>query len=112
MGGMAMPPETMEVSLAESESFITDQLRRRRRRQAAEEIILGGGEDGSGGSGTGSGLGSGIILGESGSGIDGMDPAKMDEEELNTTDSKSGLLKKDDVLPVSTTSTKSFPFHF
>lgn len=103
MGGMAMPPETMETELAESELLVPDQQKRRRRQAAAaEEMILPAAGDEGSGSGTGSGLGSGFILGESGSGIDGMDPAKMEEEELNTTDSKSGLLKKEDVLPVST----------
>jgi hypothetical protein len=79
-----------------------------RRHQAEAEELLIPGDDGSGmSSGIGSsGLGSGMILGESGSGLDGIDPSKMEsEEELSTTD-KTGLLQSENVLPESTISTK------
>lgn len=71
----------------------------RTRRQAAEELFVSG--EGSG-MGLGSGLGSGVILGESGSGIDGVDPSKMEaEEEMNAVDAKIGLLQAENVLPVT-----------
>ena len=92
---MTAPPEEMEGS-GDLDSFI-----RTRRQASAEELILPG--EGSGmGSGVGSGLGSGIILSESGSGIDGVDPAKMEaEEELSVVDTKNGLLQAENVLPVT-----------
>lgn len=70
-----------------------------RRQAVAEELLLS--SEGSG-SGVGSGLGSGIILSESGSGIDGIDPAKMEAEEgMSVVESKSGLLQAENILPVT-----------
>jgi hypothetical protein len=49
----------------------------------------------------GSGLGSGIILGESGSGIDGMDSSELEvEEEMSVIETKNGHLQSENFLPV------------
>lgn len=94
---MTAPPAVKEGSGSlDSETFSA-----RRRRQIAEELILSGEGSGSG-SGLGSGLGSGIILSESGSGIDGVDPTKLEsEEEMNIIETKNGLLQAENVLPVT-----------
>lgn len=94
---MTAPPAVMEGSGDPGE------LVRTRRQASAEELIL---PEGSGmSSGQGSGLGSGIILGESGSGIDGMDPSKMEvEEEMSVVDTKNTLLQAENVLPVTSKS--------
>ena len=103
MGGMVQPPIMME-----EESTLPDLTAEgnRRKRQAAEELLIAGDEGSGMGSGLGSsGLGSGIMLSESGSGIDAMDPAKIEgEEEMNVTDTKTGLLQAENVIPVSTSS--------
>lgn len=92
---MTQPPAVMEGSGE------PDDLVRTRRQAPAEELLLS--SEGSGmGSGLGSGLGSGIILSESGSGIDGMDPSKMEvDEEMSVVDTKNGLLQAENVLPVT-----------
>lgn len=88
----------------------SEEIGKRLRRQAAAEELLVPTES-SGMGGVGSGLGSGMILGESGSGLDGMDPSKMEaEEEMNVTESKSDLLQAENALPVSTSS-KLNQFH-
>ena len=82
-----------------------EEIGKRLRRQAAAEELLVPSEGSSMGSGVGSGLGSGMILGESGSGLDGMDPSKMEaEEEISVTESKTDLLQAENALPVSTSS--------
>ena len=100
MGGMVQPPIMME-----EESTLPDLTAEgnRRKRQAAEELLIAGDEGSGMGSGLGSsGLGSGIMLSESGSGIDAMDPAKIEgEEEMNVTDTKTGLLQAENVISVT-----------
>lgn len=74
-------------------------VRVRREAPAAEELLLSNEGSGSGG---GLGLGSGVILSESGSGIDGMDPSKLEaEEEMSVVDNKNVLLQAENVLPVT-----------
>lgn len=91
---MTSPPEVFEGSGA------PENLIRVRRQAPAEELLIS--NEGSGmSSGLGSGLGSGIILGESGSGIDGMDLAKLEDDEMSVVESKSGLLQAENVLPVT-----------
>ncbi len=98
---MTAPPAVMEGSGDPGE------LVRTRRQASAEELIL---PEGSGmSSGQGSGLGNGVVLSGSGSGLDGMDPSNMEvEEELSVVDTKSGLLQAENVLPVTS---KSFHYH-
>jgi hypothetical protein len=104
LGGVTAPPTIIDSGSGSDE--IATSSRRRRRQAEAEELLIPG--DGGSGMGSGigsSGLGSGMILGESGSGLDGIDPSKMEaEEEMSTTD-KTGLLQSENVLPVSTSST-------
>jgi len=103
LGGVTAPPTIIDSGSGDEMGTSS----RRRRQAEAEELLIPAGDGGSGmGSGVGSsGLGSGMILGESGSGLDGVDPSKMEaEEEISTTD-KTGLLQSENVLPVSTSST-------
>jgi hypothetical protein len=95
---MTAPPTVMEGS-SDPEAM----PRRRRRQALAEELLLSNEGSGSGmGLTPGSGLGSGIILGESGSGIDGMDSSELEvEEEMSVIDTKNGLLQSENVLPVT-----------
>lgn len=93
LGGMTAPP--MEGS-GDMEGFV----RVRREAPAAEELLLS--NEGSGSSGASSGLGSGFILGGSGSGLDPIDPSKLEaEEEMSVVDSKNVLLQAENVLPVT-----------
>ena len=99
MGGVTAPPTIIDSSSGDEMATSS-----RRRRQAEAEELLIPGDTGSGLGVGSSGLGSGMILGESGSGLDGIDPSKMEaEEEISTTD-KTGLLQSENVLPVSTSS--------
>ena len=58
-------------------------------------------------SGLGSGLGSGMILGESGTDSTSLDP---ETEEGLCTESKSGLLTADNMIPVTSKRTSLFVF--